>query len=230
MALLARSISNNHGIPVVTDDLAHDLILRADEFLGSEPVTKGYGRREAPREQEELSTLCTLVFDTMGVTDWSALDIRKIVRFREKYDSERQAFVDQLQYIVAQLQNRTFGDGENIDYWLREEGNKLSRRRSEFAKATRSAGIENTLKLGAVTIPMAAALFGSAPAFASAAASALGVGALLQGSFRARRTERGKDPSSFYLFRMSEELDKKAYLEALSREVRLRFRHDTTLS
>jgi hypothetical protein len=208
MALLAKRLSTEHGLPVVTDDEEHDRVLKAEDLV-PQPASG-----DDPREH--MALLYTITMQRIGCPSIADLPVKRIIDFRRRHDDERRAFVERVEEIVTGLKGRTMASQEELDHLLRDSAAKLDTARRDLVAALRSSRIEATLRSAAVSVPvLTAAMAGGMPAVASGIGGALGVAAVLYGTRRTRRSDLVKDRSAAYLFAIGDEFDPSRQIEAL---------------
>lgn len=215
MALLAKLLSVNYGLPVVTDNHEHDLILRtedavydwADEFHGI-PHLRSPSAKPDRSPIDATALLYSVVLPRVGIANLDDVPIRKIIQFRQKYDDERREFADELQALATGLKARPYVGEAELEQYLRESADKLDRKRRRMIAALGGSGIETILKASAVSAPLVAgAAVGSLPGVGAAVASSIGTAAVLYGARRARRSDLLKDSAVSYLFLMEKTFD-----------------------
>lgn len=219
MALLAKEIGEIEGIPVVTDNEAHDAILRTDAlssqsryknviFQGSDDATTF----SPPPNMTGCDVgLCTLTFKTIGVTDLRKQPISKILTFREKYDSERRAFADEIQNIVTELHNSGVSDSERLRAHLSERVRDLDKAARDYSQAAKGMGLQTASRMlrASFSLPIAElvaehlALTGAVSMVIAGVTGVVSIGTELHKSHLDRVKARLANPSAFYLHKLS---------------------------
>jgi hypothetical protein len=206
MALLAKHLSATRGLPVVTDDAEHDVILKAEDLFRRTQSDEG--------SPEYVALLYAIILERLGFPDIADVPVGRILKFRHRYEDERKAFADRVEGIAASLKGRAVSGHAEVQEILRDHAAKLDLARRDLAAALRGNRIETTLKAAAGSVPViTAAATGGLPTAVSSAGGALGIGALLYGSRRSRRVDLVKDRSAAYLFAMDNKLNTSLLLQ-----------------
>jgi len=228
MALLAKQVSASCGIPIVTDDAEHDLILKwndlvpdFDEIPGwTEELNRlarlyGWATPPIPVTSDRTALLYMVILQRVGCEKLADVSPKRIVGFRKKYDDERRDFVDEVQRLASGLTTHTYVGEVELQQYLRECAEKIDKKRRNMVAALRGARIETVLRSAAVSAPLIAGVTGGLPRIGAALSEVLGTGAILYGARRARRTDFLKDSAAYYLLSMEKEFDTKRYLSRL---------------
>lgn len=224
MALLAKLLSINTGLPVVTDDPEHDLILKTEDVVydwGEEFHGASRSRNEeagsAPKTADRTALLYSVILQRIGCVNLEEVSPAKIIDFRRRYDDERRDFADEVQALAMGLKGRTFISEIELQQYISECAEKISRKRQRMIEAMRGSRIETVLRASAVSAPLiAGTVVGGLPQIGAAVGGTLGTAAILYGSRRARRTDMLKDSAVAYLFLMAKKLDTKPLLSRLA--------------
>jgi hypothetical protein len=223
MALLAKYLSELHGLPVVTDDANHDKILFADmlapqsrryEYLDRAPVPWPKPIRPlglpGPRKAWDFA-LCELTFSGIGVRGLESVPAKTILQIRERYDAERRVFFDEIHATVAVLADSGAESGKFIEEFLHDRAQALTKARNDYAKAISGMKLQTffTLLKTSFTLPIVdtlAAHFSISKPLSleiAAAAGALGITGVLHQTHLNQVKERLAKPTAFYLYTVS---------------------------
>jgi hypothetical protein len=222
MALLAKLLSISYRMPVVTDNMEHDLILKAEDIepdRGEELYKTRLASPEDPGTQTAL--LYSVVFKRVGCASLDDVSPRRIIEFRRNHDEERRAFVDEVQSLAAGMKSRTYTSDAELQQYLSECAEKIDRKRRTLIAAMRGNRIDAVLRASAISAPLiAGAITGSLPEIGASVGGTLGITAILYGSRRGRRTDMNKDLATSYLLLMTQRFNARRHLSKLANIVR----------
>jgi len=218
MTALAEQISRDQGFRPLTDETRDHLAMSG---LSTERLTQALLGDVSlvdarPTATEVETILVSIAFRAVAPTDLAALDVEKILAFREKYPNERANF----QNAVAELLKtrewlKSIFDPRVLEQRLREESEKIwMPKLAELREKLADVGIstmyscfnlkETTLPAGAVGAVAALALPLN-PIAAGVAGLALGAIPVLRDKRNAAKDALSASPIS-YLYRMEQDL------------------------
>lgn len=218
MALLAKRISETSGLPVVTDDTKHDQILHNSAMFSDIDHGRRFPRRLVVGADEEKIrssmgqhsdgfALCRLTFQTIGLKDAAAVPTDKIIQIRKKCDSERRAFVAEVQNIVGELANSTIESEDDCRQFIEEKAKGFQQAKEWLERSLRAMGVQTAYSLlrASCSIPIADVVaehltLGTPMSVAiTAVAGVASISAVLHKTAFERDRERQANPTAFYL-------------------------------
>jgi hypothetical protein len=177
-----------------------------------------------PDARDRTALLYTVVLPRIGCENLERVSAREIIRFRQRYDEERRDFVDEIQLLATGLKARKFTSEVELQQYLEEYSEQITRKRRSFIATMRGNNIDTVLRSSAISAPLiAVAAAGALPQTGAAIGAALGMTAILYGSRRARRSDMKKDPAATYTFLMNRDFSTQNYMSTLAK-IRMRRR------
>jgi hypothetical protein len=215
MTALAQAIASRRGAHPVTDDASSHVSLGdfrmerlAEALLGEIAEPRPRSRYEAEQFMAGLSLRMVVPANI------DAVPAKQLIRFRERYAGEREAFQQQIEAMVASIDIDGIGDPDALRDHLQVQHEKLIQPHLvDLEQRLHNSGIDTMLALINIKTELPAGLAAVAAALAlqgkavlSVGAAALSVWQVWQDRRQARRGAIGGLPAHAYLYHIKTEL------------------------
>ncbi|MFG2061625.1 DUF6236 family protein [Micromonospora sp. NPDC048871] len=215
MTALARAVASRRGAQPITDDaLSHvglgdfGMERLAEALLGDTAEPRPRSTYEAEQFMAGLSLRMVVPADMEGVS------AHQLIKFRERYAAERDAFQQRIKAMVASIDVDGICDPDALRDHLHVQHEKLIQPHlADLERRLKDARIDTTLALINIKTEVPVGLAAVAAAIALkeqslliAGAAALSVWQVWQDRRHARRGELGGLPAHAYLYRIKSEL------------------------